>query len=356
MPVTLAAAMTMVACGEDKDPVQVCQGHDCGAALLDDGGEVQLNTFLTPFGDATASALATFYKNQTPAKTPFIPRNTCVNLQTGMAFPYTGDAPGPVNAVKVVQREYIDVGSKVTLTSEDGTSMTLSKQMDGVDFLGRHQGLFYMENSNLPTPMNPYGTSLPIDVVGGNGYDTKTQIQVSIEGSAAFAAQTYSGGVGSERPGLVIPNRGHFSSGGMPIPLATKDNTQFVCDAMNPMIPPAPICCDPAMRTCTGPAAGPIGRDEWTITWDTSENIWDDEIVSFAFVGGPPDFAYVMQCNVDARDGTFTMTKADLDQLPEMGGLVVARTIHMFNEFEGRRIDMAATSCANMLYAKLPPM
>src|SRR5690606_26890193 len=106
----------------------------------------------------------------------------------------------------------------------------------------------------------------------------------------------------------------------------------------------------------TIPATAPEGGFE--ITWEALENpnTLHSRTHDFAFVAfarfpeegeRQPSALYV--CNVDSApeiDGSVTLTKEQLDSLPEVGIIQAGRLTHYMEEVDGKRFDMFAIWCA----------
>jgi hypothetical protein len=328
----------MSGCGKDKDVmVDPCIDNphlaQCPNNVKQDGGEIRFENQMYPEGNTVAVANAMFWKNQNPPNMKFPAINTCIDYSTDTYFPL-GSQTGHV-AVQMhgfeVTREFLDVGSTVSALSSNGMTVDLVKHTDNYDWLGRWNNTFYIANG---TEMFG-GIGIDPAVLGGTGSNARVDLAITLEGTMDFTARTFNGLLGSASPGISIPAR--------------PENVRLTVNG-NPV---GSLATE--MNTMTNPAQFAIFRGaDLKVEWDHPTGVDGDRAVTF-FNFLDANRQLQATCVTDQK-GSFVVSAADLEKVPDQGALLFGFLYHQFQDIDGRRIDMVGTSCRIGYFAKMDPM
>lgn len=154
---------TLVGCfdaGSEDD----CLGPTCPWGFdKPNGGEVRLEYIRLPNNVQMSRATAFFIKEQTPDNLPVPIAGTCVDFRDTDYFPLN----------QAENREYIDVGSSVTIRGPEGVTYNLARQEPGTnDFIQRTHDIFY---STLQ--LNPIDTDPLPDAFFNATYDVELEVE-----------------------------------------------------------------------------------------------------------------------------------------------------------------------------------
>jgi hypothetical protein len=312
------ALLGMTACGDDDDgqtpvtpPPGGCTGHGCNAAFaLNEGGEARIELYYLPDGTVAVGTHAYFFKDQMPGRRE-LPRGgtkigtNCYDMRVGNLF----DNGNTTQAQQIAStRRYLNVGANVTIKPIGG----------GTDIV-----LGPTENAADPTNVITHDL---VYLPGMNDMITRDiakpgEYTVVVPGSADFAAKTFGTANNLTDPSLGVP--ADFTS-------------------VNPSFPPANA--DDKLQI--NPA------QDYTITWTAPAS--EAETETFIVFWDAANNSVSHTCLVDAGEGTFTIPKDVLANVPAEGGFLHAIFTHRPVDIgNGQRFDLLGTNCHYFNYQKM---
>jgi hypothetical protein len=318
-----SGSLLLGACGgEEIDPCEEDFIHGCEGAtsftLASEAGEIRHELIrIDDVGGAVMATHAYFFQNQNPATRGFgVPFEDtgCVDYRDRMQFsPGAGDVQQQV----ANSRDYLDAGDTVTLTSSNGLVVEMAKATNTAD------------RSSILVHDIVY---LPNDDAGL--FENNVSWDIDIAGS-------------EELPGLDLISP---ESAAQPDP-----NNIIVLDEPQVISPPA---WTPTFVTETEYFGGvniPEGED-LTVTWDTAEALFTDDVTVLAFVGFLGTQGIDFLC-VAPDNGEIVVPAAVLNEVDASGSIIHGLLTHVAAEsrfLDNARYDMLAADCRFSTYTVEP--